>query len=98
MQEAAALRTQAEQIANDAKALLDQERAAAIAGCKATMQKFGLTYADLGAKVVGKQKKAKTIGVPKYKSPDGKTWSGKGRQPSWYQAAKKAGTEASLRV
>ncbi|MEJ8562358.1 H-NS histone family protein [Yoonia sp. GPGPB17] len=38
-------------------------------------------------------KKAKKLGAPKYANPDdkAKTWTGKGRQPDWFEAAMAAG-------
>lgn len=38
-------------------------------------------------------KKAKVAGKPKYRNPDdaSQTWTGKGRQPTWFKAATEAG-------
>lgn len=55
----------------------------AIAKIKSLMEEHGLTTEHLrGAKKLGKPKVGKTV-PPKYRGPEGQTWTGRGRQPKW---------------
>ena len=77
-----------------------EARAGVIAQIKSLMAEHGLTAADLGGKasspapMKGSRKGAK---VPaKYRDPaTGTTWSGRGLQPKWLQAALKRGGKLS---
>jgi DNA-binding protein H-NS len=71
-----------------------QERSAAIAQIKDLMAQHGLTVADIGGKPSsaqpsGKKGPRKGSKVPaKYRDPaTGQSWSGRGLQPKWLQAA-----------
>jgi DNA-binding protein H-NS len=58
-------------------------QADAIAKIKLLMEEHGLTADQLsGAKKIAKTKSTKTV-PPKYRGPEGQTWSGRGRQPKW---------------
>lgn len=81
----------------------DHERAAALAQIKHLMTQHGLSPADLGIKggaagparaKAGPRKGSK---VPaKYRDPaTGNTWSGRGLQPKWLQAALAQGRQLS---
>ncbi|WP_294638290.1 H-NS histone family protein [uncultured Aquabacterium sp.] len=68
------------------------ERAGVIAQIKSMMAEHGLSVADLGAKAGGKGSAGgATAGrkvAPKYRNADtGETWTGRGLQPKWIQAA-----------
>lgn len=55
----------------------------AIAKIRLLMEEHGLTADQLiGAKKIAKEKPTKAV-TPKYRGPDGQTWSGRGRQPKW---------------
>lgn len=55
----------------------------AIAQIKALMAEHGLTAAHLqGSKKIEKAKTGKSV-APKYRGPEGQTWTGRGRQPKW---------------
>uniref|UniRef100_UPI003BEF0AF2 H-NS histone family protein n=1 Tax=Burkholderia arboris TaxID=488730 RepID=UPI003BEF0AF2 len=61
----------------------EAEREAAIEQIKALMKEFDLSVLDLEEKV-HKRNSRRTVTAPKYRDPaTGKTWSGRGRQPSW---------------
>lgn len=75
-----------------------KELADAITQIRALMQQYGITVADLG----GKTKAPKSTGKvpPKYRDPaTGATWTGRGRQPKWVEAALQSGkTLAQLAI
>lgn len=72
------------------------ERAGVISQVKALMAEHGLTLADLGGKG-GTPTKAPSASAgrkvaPKYRnSATGETWTGRGLQPKWVQAAVASG-------
>ncbi len=74
------------------KALTDArraERSGVIGQIKSLMAEHGLTVADLGGKA-GKAPSASAGRkvAPKFKNPaTGETWTGRGLQPKWIQAA-----------
>ncbi|HEX5312480.1 H-NS histone family protein [Aquabacterium sp.] len=70
------------------------ERAGVIAQIKSLLAEHGLTVADLGLKTTGTGKAAGTSAnagrkvAPKYRNAaTGETWTGRGLQPKWVQAA-----------
>lgn len=73
------------------------ERASVIAQIKSLMTEHDLTVADLGGKAiavkVGKASAQAGRKVPpKYRNPtSGETWTGRGLQPKWVQAALASG-------
>lgn len=70
------------------------ERAGVIAQVKSLMAEHGLTLADLGGKGGGKAPSASAGRkvAPKYRnSATGETWTGRGLQPKWVQAAVASG-------
>jgi DNA-binding protein H-NS len=69
------------------------ERAGVISQVKSLMAEHGLTLADLGGKT-GKAPSASAGRkvAPKYRnSATGETWTGRGLQPKWVQAAVASG-------
>ena len=75
-----------------------RERQDAIAKVKALMAEYGLTVADLSTKSpTGKAGVTKGTKVaPKYRNAaTGETWSGRGLQPKWLQAALASGKKLS---
>jgi DNA-binding protein H-NS len=79
------------------KALTDArraERAGVISQIKTLMSEHGLTVADLGGKAGGKAPSASAGRkvAPKYRNTaTGETWTGRGLQPKWIQAALASG-------
>jgi DNA-binding protein H-NS len=69
------------------------ERAEAIQRIKALMDQYGLGVSDLS----GKPSPRKGAKVPaKYRDPaSGQSWSGRGLQPKWLQAALASGRQLS---
>jgi DNA-binding protein H-NS len=64
------------------------ERSGVINQIKSLMAEHGLSMADLGGKVAGKSANAGRKVAPKYRNPaTGETWTGRGLQPKWVQAA-----------
>jgi len=83
----------------DKKAAIEQqiaeaqraERAGAVAKVRALMAEHGLTLADLSAKSAGPKRSGAKV-PPKYRdAATGETWTGRGLQPKWIQAAIAAG-------
>jgi DNA-binding protein H-NS len=73
------------------------ERASVIAQIKSLLNEHGLTVADLGLKAgkasgTGGSASAGRKVAPKYRNQQtGETWTGRGLQPKWVQAAIAAG-------
>jgi DNA-binding protein H-NS len=71
------------------------ERAGVIAQIKALLNEHGLTVADLGlkaGKATGGSASAGRKVAPKYRNTaTGETWTGRGLQPKWVQAAVASG-------
>lgn len=73
------------------------ERASVIAQIKSLMAEHELTIADLGGKAAAAPKAPRSSQAgrkvpPKYRNPaSGETWTGRGLQPKWVQAALAAG-------
>ncbi|MDO9002733.1 MAG: H-NS histone family protein [Aquabacterium sp.] len=73
------------------------ERAGVIAQVKSLMAEHGLTLADLGGGKAGASGKAPSASAgrkvaPKYRNTaTGETWTGRGLQPKWVQAAVASG-------
>ena len=92
------LKQQAEQLLAQAEQLRQKEREEAIADIKAKMQAYGITGQDIGlgptsgGRSRGERsgssgrpaRAAKPAAAPKYRGPNGETWSGgRGRKPQW---------------
>ena len=76
------------------------QRAEAIASIKSLIKEHGLTGADLGfsgkatSKLATSDKRA--VVAPKFKDPaSGKTWTGRGKTPSWLASELAAGRSKS---
>lgn len=73
------------------KAIAEQlvaDKAPVIEAIKKQIEQFNITAKELGFKTTRAKPKNKATtktksSVPKYKHPDGKTWAGQGRAPSW---------------
>lgn len=64
-----------------------QELADAIAQIRSLMAQHGITVADLAAKPAANVSKGSKV-APKYRNAaTGETWTGRGRQPKWVEAA-----------
>jgi DNA-binding protein H-NS len=77
------INAQIESLQKQAAEIRDVEVAGAIASIKETMADYGITIDDLGL-VSRKKITLKAPVAPKYRDPaTGKTWSGRGKQPTW---------------
>jgi DNA-binding protein H-NS len=60
------------------------EQADALAKIRSIMSEYGIAPGDLGAgKKPRKTSKQSGPVAPKYRGPNGETWTGRGRQPTW---------------
>jgi len=78
--------TQIEDLKRKAEDVRRQEMSGAIAEIKQLMAQFEITGEDLGLAGRTSSLKGKLRGsvAPKYRDPvGGKTWTGRGRRPSW---------------
>jgi DNA-binding protein H-NS len=77
------LRQQVEERLHDQRATIEKQ-----------LEALGTSIASLGGKIArsgrGSTLKGKKL-APKYRSPDGETWAGRGATPSWLKAAIKGG-------
>ena len=71
-----------------------ESRAAAISKVRELMAENGVTIADLGGKTstrsltISKGASLKGVAIaPKYKGPNGESWTGRGLQPRWLREA-----------
>ena len=84
---------QIESLKQQAENARKQEMASAISEIKHIMSQFGISPADLGFSGRGSKGKGKGSTVAaKYRDPvSGKTWSGRGRRPTWIAAVEAQG-------
>ena len=80
-----------ELIDREYKRKAEAARETVIAETQRKFEQLGLSFDD----VVGMQKKrkraARTPAVPKYRSPEGREWSGRGPTPKWIRELEEAG-------
>ncbi|WP_041675671.1 H-NS histone family protein [Ramlibacter tataouinensis] len=90
------LKEQAERLMAQAEQLRQKETEDAINDVKAKIKAYGLTAEDLGLRAAAgagrrSARAGGTAASAKYRGPDGKTWSGRGRKPQWVVDALKGG-------
>jgi len=80
------------------KKLSEKDKKAALAAAEKAAAAHGFSLDEItGGKAPAPRRKAKSgpkkASAPKYKNPDDatQTWTGKGRQPTWFKAAIAAG-------
>ncbi|WP_119156609.1 H-NS family nucleoid-associated regulatory protein [Caldimonas tepidiphila] len=84
------LLAQRQELEKQIEAARKQELADAIAKVKALMSQYGLTMADITSSKASSAKGTKV--APKYRNAEtGETWTGRGRQPKWVEAALASG-------
>ena len=84
------LLAQREELEKQIESARKQELSDAISKVKSLMSQYGLTMSDItSGKTGGKASTAKGTKVaPKYRNTEtGETWTGRGRQPKWVEAA-----------
>ena len=85
------LLSQIEALKRQAEDVRRQELKAVIDEIKVSMEKYGITIADLQS-AIGRGGKKKTTVAPKYRNPaSGETWTGRGRAPRWLADAETSG-------
>jgi DNA-binding protein H-NS len=62
-----------------------------IAETQRKFEQLGLSFDEVMATQKKKQRKERAPAVPKYRSPDGKAWSGRGPTPKWMREIEEAG-------
>lgn len=67
-----------------------EERSGALAKAKSLIAEHDLNPAELGFDKRGR-KPARSSVKPKFRSPNGETWAGRGRKPKWLEEALNAG-------
>lgn len=89
----AELKAQAEALLAQAEQLRKQERAGVIAEIRARMAEYGITAQELAPAGRGRRAgSARPKPEPKYRGPNGETWSGgPGRKPEWVRQILAAG-------
>ncbi|MEP7303500.1 MAG: H-NS histone family protein [Caldimonas sp.] len=88
------LLAQKEAIEQQIEQTKNQERDEAVGKVRSLMAEYGLTVADLGARVPAKGKSGAPTGkvAAKYRNgATGESWSGRGLQPRWLKAALASG-------
>lgn len=88
------LEEEAARLLKQAEELRIQERSAAIADIQATIEKYGITAADLNLSAPkSKSNNGSALPAPaKYRGPNGELWGGgRGRKPDWVREVIKAG-------
>lgn len=88
----AELKAQAEALLRQAEQVRQQERASVIADICAKMEEYGITVEDLTSS--SRKRVARAKSEPKYRGPNGETWSGgPGRKPEWVRQILAAGED-----
>ena len=62
-----------------------------IAETQRKFEQLGLSFDEFMGIQKNRQRKDKTPAVAKYRNPDGKTWSGRGKAPKWVREIEEAG-------
>ena len=90
------------QLKKEAEALKQKEVGGVVARIKEAIEHYQLTPQDIfggrgkapaNGKKPGPKKAGRSKGAsaPKFRSEDGKTWTGHGKRPNWFKAALEAG-------
>ena len=61
----------------------EEAKATVIAETQRKFEQLGLSFEDVIAMQKKRKRSGRTPAVPKYRSPDGKEWSGRGPTPKW---------------
>ncbi len=86
-----ALVAQRDELDRQIEAARSAAQASAIETIKGLVTQFGLTAEACGFKSPKPAVKAKQVVAAKYRGPNGETWSGRGRPPSWLAALETQG-------
>ncbi len=83
------LKAQGEELLRQAEEARKKEIADVVSDIKAKMAQYGISSRDLGISAPAARKATKS--APKYRGPNGETWTGVGPKPRWLKDALAAG-------
>lgn len=83
---------QREELDHQIEAAHQEELIAAIETVRKLIKQFQLAPKDCGFKQRERVSKKKPSCLAKFRGPNGKTWSGRGRAPAWLTVLEKQGT------
>ena len=83
------LKAQGEELLRQAEEARRKEIADIVSEIKAKMAQYGISSRDLGLTAPASRKTTKS--TPKYRGPNGETWTGVGPQPRWMKEALASG-------
>jgi DNA-binding protein H-NS len=69
----------------------DAARETVVAKMATELQQLGMSVDDFVAMRSKRKRAARTPAVPKYRSPEGREWSGRGPTPKWIRELEEAG-------
>jgi DNA-binding protein H-NS len=69
----------------------EEARESVIAETQRKFEQLGLSFDDVAAMQKKRKRAARTPAVPKYRSPVGREWSGRGPTPKWIRELEEAG-------
>jgi DNA-binding protein H-NS len=69
----------------------EEAKATVIAETQRKFEQLGLSFDDVVAMQKKRKRAVRTPVVPKYRSPEGREWSGKGARPKWIREYEEAG-------
>ena len=73
------------------KAKVEAAREAVIAETHRKFDELGLSFEDVVKSRRKRKRSVRAPAQPKYRSPEGKTWSGRGRTPKWVRELEEQG-------
>jgi len=69
----------------------EEAQATVIAETKLKFEQLGLSFDDVAAMQKKKKRVTIALSTPKYRSPEGKEWTGKGARPKWLKEYEEGG-------
>ena len=69
----------------------EEARATVIAETQRKFEQLGLSFDDVAAMQKKKKRVTIALSTPKYRSPEGKEWTGKGARPKWLKEYEEGG-------
>jgi DNA-binding protein H-NS len=78
-------------IGEEYKQKAEDAKVRVIAEAREKFEQLGLTFEDVIAAQPKRKQAVRTPAMPKYRSPDGKEWSGRGATPKWMRVLEEEG-------
>jgi DNA-binding protein H-NS len=69
----------------------EEAKATVIAETQRKFEQLGLSFEDVAAMQKKRKRAIRTPAAPKYRSPEGREWSGKGARPKWIRKYEEVG-------